>query len=270
MPRLCANLSLLFPDLPFVERFAAAAAAGFDAVECQFPYAVPSGELAGILREQALSLQLINLPAGDWEAGERGIACLPDRVAEFREGVQRALAYAQALRVPRINCLAGIVPAGLDGEAAMVTLVDNLRHAAACLAPHGITLLLEPINTLDVPGFGVSRLEQALALLGRVPAGDVRVQYDLYHATRMGEDVPAMLHAHLPRIGHIQIADVPGRHEPGTGSMPCRALLALLDTLGYAGYVGCEYLPLQNGPGGTQAGLQWVAGHGLVLPGVAA
>lgn len=264
--RLSANLSLLFPDLPFRERFAAAAAAGFDAVECQFPYELPAAELARLLRVYGLTLELINLPAGDWAAGERGIAMLPQRRDEFRAGVERALEYAQALGVPRINCLAGIVPEGLPMSQATVVLVDNLRHAAARLAPQGRTLLLEPINTFDMPGFGVSRLEQALEVLDMVGAENVRVQYDLYHATRMGDDVPAMLRRHLPRIGHIQIADVPGRHEPGSGAMAYRELFALLETLGYASCVGCEYLPLRPEAGGTQAGLAWIAGHGLGLP----
>lgn len=267
MPRLCANLSLLFADLPFVDRFAAAAYAGFRAVECQFPYAVPAMELAQVLRTQDLRLELINLPAGNWEGGERGIAVLPDRVEEFRAGVGQALDYALALGVPRINCLAGIVPATLPAQEVTDTLVGNLRHAASRLAQHGLELLVEPINSFDIPGFGVSRLEQALELLGQVGADNVRVQYDLYHATRMGDDVPAMLRQHLSRIGHIQIADVPGRHEPGTGSMAYRELFALLDALGYSGQVGCEYLPLSAEAAGTQAGLAWIAAHGLSLQG---
>lgn len=266
MPPLCANLSLLFPDLPFADRFAAAAAAGFDAVECQFPYVLPVDALARTLRAQALTLQLINLPAGDWAAGERGIAVLPARTDEFRAGVEQALDYALALGVPRINCLAGIVPQGLSAPDATATLVHNLRDAAARLAVHGIELLVEPINTFDIPGFGVSCLLQALHLLDEVGAANLRVQYDLYHATRMGDDVPAMLRRHLPRIGHIQIADVPGRHEPGSGTMDYRGLFALLDTLGYAGYVSCEYVPRDPGPGGTQAGLQWIGAHGVRLP----
>lgn len=267
MPRFCANLSLLFADLPFVDRFAAAAYAGFRAVECQFPYAVPAMELAQVLRTQDLRLELINLPAGNWEGGERGIAVLPDRVEEFRAGVGQALDYALALGVPRINCLAGIVPATLPAQEVTDTLAGNLRHAASRLAQHGLELLVEPINTFDIPGFGLSRLEQALELLGQVGADNVRVQYDLYHATRMGDDVPAMLRQHLSRIGHIQIADVPGRHEPGTGNMAYRELFALLDALGYSGQVGCEYLPLSAEAGGTQAGLAWIAAHGLSLHG---
>lgn len=266
MPRLSANLSLLFPDLPFAERFAAAAQAGFDAVECQFPYAVAVDELDRLLRAHALTLELINLPAGDWESGERGIAMLPDREAEFRAGVERALAFALGLRVPRINCLAGVVPASVSPAEAMATMARNLRHAADRFAPHGLTLLVEPINAFDIPGFGLARLEQVLDLLEMVGRNNVQVQYDLYHATRMGDDIPSMLRRHLGRIGHIQIADVPGRHEPGTGSMDYRSLFALLDALGYAGWVGCDYVPQDSACGGTQAGLQWIAAHGVRLP----
>lgn len=263
MPRLCANLSMLFADLPFLQRFEAARQAGFHAVECQFPYAESVDEVARALRYSGLRLVLHNLPAGNWAQGERGIACHPGRVAEFREGVGQALAYAQVLGVRQLNCLAGLVPDGFAPADIRHTMRDNLRYAAGQLERHGMTLLLEPINTYDVPRFMVSTLAQGLDWLKQSEASNMRLQYDLYHGTRMGEDVAALLRQHLPHIGHVQIADVPGRHEPGTGHMPYGALLSLLDELGYEGYVGCEYVPLQEGAGGTQAGLGWIGGLGL-------
>lgn len=263
MPRLSANLTLLFAEYPFLARFEAAAQAGFGAVECQFPYAFSAQDIRDRLQHGRLRMVLHNLPAGDWAAGDRGIACDPRRKAEFRAGVEQALAYADVLQVPRLNCLAGLLPQGCDPREARATLVANLRHAAARLARHGRTLLLEPINTHDVPGFLVPTMAQALSILDEVGAHHLQLQYDLYHAARMQDDVVPSLRRHGHRIGHVQIADAPGRHEPGTGRLPYRQWLALLDELGYAGYVGCEYLPGHTGPGGTRAGLDWVRTHGL-------
>ena len=263
MPKLAANLSMLFTELPFLHRFDAAARAGFKAVEFLFPYDHEPAEVAARITGNGLQLVLHNLPAGDWAAGERGIACHPGREAEFEAGVRRALDYARVLGTPRINCLAGIRPAGVSDEQAQATLVANLRLAARELNAAGLTLLMEPINTLDIPGFFVSHTAQALAIMDEVGADNLRLQYDIYHAQRMEGELAATLRAQLPRIGHIQLADNPGRHEPGTGEINYRYLFGLLDELGYSGHVGCEYKPRQAGPGGTEAGLGWIAAHGL-------
>ena len=262
MPRFAANLSMLFADRPFLDRFEAAAKAGFSAVEFQFPYEWPAAELADRLARWQLRAVLHNLPAGDWAAGERGIACHPDRQAEFREGVHRALDYAQALGVRQLNCLAGVVPAGVSAEVAWSTLVNNVQYAAGVLQPHGMTLLLEPINTWDIPGFFLNRSDQTIRLMDEVAAPNVKLQYDLYHAQRMEGELAATLQRLLPRIGHIQLADNPGRHEPGTGEIHFRFLLDWLDRLGYAGWVGCEYRPADDGPLGTEGGLGWLADCG--------
>ena len=259
MPRFAANLSLLFTDRPFLDRFEAAARAGFDAVECQFPYEWPAEVVAERLHAHGLSMVLHNLPAGDWSAGDRGIACHPDRVDEFQQGVGQALHYARALGVPRLNCLAGTVPPGVSLERARATFVANLRFAAKALAAHGITLLTEPINTFDIPGFFLHRTDQALEILDEVGEPNVKLQYDIYHAQRMEGELAATLQRCLPRIGHIQLADNPGRHEPGCGEIRFDFLLSRLDEWGYGGHVGCEYRPANGGPGGTEAGLGWMA-----------
>lgn len=253
MPRLAANVSMLFTELPLLARFGAAARAGFEAVELQFPYGESAAGLRAALDAANLPLVLHNLPAGDWAAGERGIACHPGREAEFRDGVRQGVAYAQALGVPQLNCLAGVPPAGVAEADARRTLVANLRLAAAELGAAGLRLLVEPINRRDVPGFFVHRTEQALALLDEVGAGNVFVQYDVYHAQRSEGELAATLARWLPRIGHVQIADNPGRHEPGSGEVNYRFLLAHLDAIGYRGWVGCEYLPAAA----TEAGLGW-------------
>jgi len=253
MPRFAANLSMLFTEAPFLERFGRAARAGFEAVECQFPYEATPEQIRAELQAHGLSLILHNLPAGNWAAGERGIACHPDRVAEFREGVQRAITYAAALGVKKINCLVGIRPAGVTESDARATLVANLRHAAAELGAHGIDLLIEPINTFDIPGFFVSTTAQALALLDEVGAPNAYVQYDAYHMQRMEGELAGTLQRHLARIGHVQIADNPGRNEPGTGEIRYDFLFRHLDRIGYSGWVGAEYKPA----GVTEAGLGW-------------
>lgn len=253
MPRFAANLSMLFTEAPVLERFARARAAGFDAVELQFPYAVPAAELRRQLDEHGLQLVQHNLPAGDAAAGERGIACLPGRQAEFRAGVQQAIAYAKALGVPQLNCLAGCAPADADAAELHATLVTNLRHAAAELQAAGLKLLVEPINTFDVPGFFLHQSTQTLALLDEVGAGNAYLQYDVYHMQRMEGELAATLQRQLPRIGHVQVADNPGRHEPGSGEIDYAFLFAWLDRIGYRGFVGCEYRPATT----TQAGLGW-------------
>jgi hydroxypyruvate isomerase len=254
MLRFAANVSMLFTQAPFLDRFALAARAGFAAVECQFPYEAPAAEIRARLDGLGLRMVLHNLPAGDWAAGERGLACLPQRVAEFRAGVPRAIAYAHALGVAQVNCLAGIAPAGVDAGPLQRTLVDNLRFAARALAAEGLRLLVEPINTFDVPGFFVSRTAQCVALLDEVGEPNVFVQYDAYHAQRMEGELAGTLARHLPRIAHVQVADNPGRHEPGTGEIRFEFLFAELERLGYDGWIGCEYKPR----GRTDVGLDWL------------
>jgi hydroxypyruvate isomerase len=253
MPRFAANLTMLFTEVPFLERFDRAARAGFGAVEFLFPYAWPAAEIRQRLQAHRLQLVLHNLPAGDWEAGERGIACHPDRVEEFRAGVAQAIAYARELGVPQLNCLAGKVPPGVDAATVHRTLVENLRYAASELKAAGLRLLVEPINTFDIPGFAVNRTDQALALLDEVGADNAFVQYDVYHAQRTEGELAATLQKHLGRIGHIQVADNPGRNEPGTGEIHYPFLFAHIDRIGYRGWIGCEYKPAA----GTEAGLGW-------------
>jgi hydroxypyruvate isomerase len=268
LPQLAANLSLLFTDRPFLDRFEAAAKAGFKAVEFQFPYEWPVEALQARLQAHHLQAVLHNLPAGNWAAGDRGIACDPERVAEFRAGVPLALTYALALGVPRLNCLAGVPPPGVSAAQAQATLLDNLRFAASELAAQGLMLLIEPINTFDVPGFFVHRTDQAVALIEAVGAPNFKLQYDIYHAQRMEGELTATLERVWPHIGHIQLADNPGRHEPGTGEIRFGHLFDCLDRWGYTGHVGCEYRPDLDGPGGTEAGLSWVQSHGLSMGGL--
>ncbi|MEO7334955.1 MAG: hydroxypyruvate isomerase [Caldimonas sp.] len=257
MPRFAANLSMLFTEHPFLDRFEQAAQAGFKAVEFLFPYAHTAEEIKERLDANGLTLVLHNLPAGDWDAGERGIACLPDRVDEFRAGVQRAIAYATVLGVPQLNCLAGKAPGGVQAEVLRRTFVDNLRFAAAALGKAGLKLLIEPINTYDIPGFYLSGTAQAVSILAEVGADNGFVQYDIYHAQRMEGELAATMEKYLSRIGHIQLADNPGRNEPGTGEINYPFLFAHLDRIGYSGWIGCEYKPADSAKGGTAAGLDW-------------
>jgi hydroxypyruvate isomerase len=254
MPRFSANLSLLFSERPFLERFAAAAAAGFRAVEFQFPYAFPAREIAQAASRAGVEVVLFNLHAGNWEGGERGIACHPGRVAEFRESISQAMSYAKELDCTRLNCLAGPVPAGVSRQEARATLLGNLRHAAAELAAEGLSLMLEAINSRDIPGFLVDRPSLGLAIMAEADCPNLQLQYDVYHAQIMEGDLARTLEANLARIGHIQIADNPGRHEPGTGEINYPFLFRRLDALGYGGWVGCEYFPATT----TEAGLGWL------------
>jgi hydroxypyruvate isomerase len=250
MPRLAANVSTLFPELGFLERFAAAAAAGFKAVEYQFPYSWKAEEIAARVRAAGVQVVLHNLPAGDFARGERGIAALPGREREFREGVERAIDYARAVNCPRLNCLAGLAPVDREHHAA---LVDNVRFAARKLGAAGLSLTLEAINTRTVPGFFLSRSAQAIDVLNAAGEGNAFLQYDFFHMQIMEGDLAQTVERLLPRIGHIQLADVPGRHEPGSGEINFDFLLRRLDTLGYSGWVGCEYNPR----GDTLEGLKW-------------
>ena len=253
MPKFAANLTMLFTEVPFLDRFARAAQAGFTAVEFLFPYAFDTREIKSRLDANGLKLVLHNLPAGDWDAGERGIACLPDRVAEFKQGVARAIEVGSALGVPQLNCLAGKAPAGVAEATLRQTFVDNLRYAAVELKKANLKLLIEPINTYDIPGFYLNRSAQALSILDEVGADNAFLQYDAYHMQRMEGELAATIEKHLARIAHIQIADNPGRHEPGTGEIDHAFLFAHLDRIGYSGHVGCEYKPTTT----TEAGLHW-------------
>jgi len=253
MPKFAANLSMLFTEVPFLDRFERAAKAGFTAVEFLFPYAFEATDIKARLDANDLKLVLHNLLAGDWDAGERGIACLPDRIDEFRDGVGRAIVYAKALGVGQLNCLAGKAPIGAAEATLRKTFVENLKYAAVELKAAGLKLLIEPINTYDIPGFFLNRTAQALAILDEVDASNAYLQYDAYHMQRMEGELAATIEKHLPRIAHIQIADNPGRHEPGTGEIDHAFLFRHLDKIGYGGHVGCEYKPATT----TEAGLGW-------------
>ena len=255
MPRFAANLTMLYTEVPFLDRFERAARSGFDAVEFLFPYPFSIADIKSRLDANGLALVLHNLPAGDWDAGERGLACLPGREDEFRRGVAQAIEYASALGVPRVNCLAGKAPAGVAEDALRATFVANLRHAAGEMKAAGIKLLMEPINNYDIPGFYLQRTAQALALIEEVGSDNLFVQYDIYHAQRTEGELAATMARHLAKIGHIQLADNPGRNEPGTGEINYDFLFAHLDRIGYAGHIGCEYKPATT----TEAGLGWLA-----------
>ncbi|MFQ3789197.1 hydroxypyruvate isomerase [Halomonas sp. A29] len=254
MPKFAANLSMLFTEEDFLDRFQAAAEAGFKGVEYLFPYDYTAAELKALLDEHGLVQVLHNLPAGDWGAGERGIACHPDRVEEFRAGVEQAIDYATVLGCQQVNCLAGIQPQGVSLEQARRTLVENLRYAAEKLEAAGILLLAEPINTRDIPGFFLNRTEQALSIFDEVGSGNLKLQYDIYHMQVMEGDLAPTIEKHLHRIAHVQLADNPGRHEPGTGEINYPFLFAHLDRLGYDGWIGCEYKPAAT----TKEGLGWL------------
>ena len=261
MPRFSANLSMLFGEHDFLDRFDAAARAGFRGVEYVGPYDHAPEVVSARLKKNQLSQVLFNLPPGDWARGERGIAVLPDRIDEFRRGVDTAITYAKALDCPQVNCLAGIAPQGFDRAALETTFVANLAYAAKKLAQAGIRLLIEPINTIDIPGFFLNTSAQALELIERIGSDNLFLQYDIYHMQIMEGDLARTIEKNLDRIAHIQLADNPGRHEPGTGEINYPFLYEHLDRIGYAGWVGAEYKP----KAGTEAGLGWftaLAGRG--------
>ena len=254
MPRFAANLTMLFNEVPFLDRFEKAAAAGFTGVEYLFPYDFTPEELAAKLQANGLTQVLHNLPAGNWGAGERGIAIFPERVEEFRAGVDKAITYATALGCKQVNILAGIVPAGADREVLHNTFVNNLKFAAPKIKEAGLKLLIEPINTRDIPGFFLNYTKQAKAIIEEVGSDNLFIQYDIYHMQIMEGDLARTIEANLPQIAHIQLADNPGRNEPGTGEINYEFLFRYLDTVGYTGWVGCEYKP----KGETTAGLGWL------------
>jgi hydroxypyruvate isomerase len=254
MPKFAANLSMLFTEVPFIERFAAARNAGFDAVEFLFPYAFDADDIAERLQRHQLQLVLHNTPPGDWNAGERGMACDPRRVDEFKASIHTALAYATELKVPRVHCMAGILPGGLAPERAREAYIANLQYAADQFAPHGIDVLIEPINSYDIPGYFLNGSRQALEILAEAARPNLGLQYDIYHMQRMEGELSNTIRACLPHIRHMQLADTPGRHEPGTGEINYPHLFRLLDELGYSGWIGCEYIPSAS----TEASLGWL------------
>ncbi len=260
MPRFAANLSMLFTEEEFLDRFDSAADAGFSGVEYLFPYDFPAEVIKARLNANVLTQVLFNLPAGDWAKGERGIACHPTRVEEFRAGVAQAIEYAKVLGNTQINCLAGIRPDGYDGATIEQTLVDNLKYAAAQLQAAGIKLVMEMINTRDIPGFYLNTTAQALAIQAKVGSSNLFLQYDIYHMQIMEGDLARTLEANLALINHVQLADNPGRNEPGTGEINYRFLFEHLDRIGYQGWVGCEYKPATT----TVAGLGWMKAHNAV------
>jgi hydroxypyruvate isomerase len=253
MPRFAANLTMLFGELPFLDRFVAAKAAGFTGVEYLFPYDFEKAVLREQLQQHGMTQVLHNLPAGNWGAGERGIAIFPDRVDEFRDGVRRAVDYAKALDCRQLNCLVGVAPADADLAELNEVLLNNLRFAADALARERIRLLIEPINTLDIPGFFLSGTEQAVQIISDVQSDNLFIQYDIYHMQVMEGDLARTLQNHLARIAHVQLADNPGRNEPGTGEINYPFLFRHLDQIGYRGWIGCEYKPKAT----TVEGLGW-------------
>ena len=255
MPKFAANLSMMFNEVPFLDRFGAAAAAGFHGVEYLYPFDYPADVLASKLAEHRLENVLFNLSPGNWAAGERGITCIPGREAEFRESVETAIAYAVALKSSRVHAMAGIAPAGVDQATVRSTYIANLKYAAGKLAPHGITLLIEAINTRDMPGFHLNTQADSYAVCNAVGAPNIRMQMDLYHMQVMEGDLAMKLRKYAALCGHVQAAGAPERHEPDTGEVNYAYLFQVLDELGYDGWVGCEYRPA----GKTVDGLGWRA-----------
>lgn len=254
MPKFAANLSMLFTEFDFLERFEQAAQAGFQGVEYLFPYEFSAQAIKERLQENRIEQVLFNLPAGDWERGDRGIAVDPNRIEEFQRGVATAIEYAKVLGNTQVNCLAGILPEGVTTQDAHTTLVINLRYAAQQLRASGIKLVIEAINTRDIPGFFLNTTEQAQSVIDEVGSDNLFLQYDIYHMQIMEGDLAPTISKNLASIAHIQLADNPGRHEPGTGEINYDFLLTHIDELGYQGWVGCEYKPKAS----THQGLSWL------------
>ena len=258
MPRFSANISVLFTEHDLTERFAAAADAGFAAVEIQFPYDHPPQDLARVREAAGVEVVLLNIPAGNMLAGERGIACLPGREAEFRAGVARAAEYAKALRCTTVNVLAGLLLEGVDREIALETLASNLAFAGEEMAKRGVSVLVEAVNDTTIPGFLINRTQEAVAAIARAGHSNLAIQADIFHMAMMGEDIVPALRSCASHLGHIQFADTPGRHEPGTGNLDFGAIFAAIDELGFNGWVGAEYQP----SGKTEASLGWLKEFG--------
>ena len=253
MPKFSANLTMMFNEVEFLDRFESASKAGYKAVEYMFPYDWPKNQLVDALEANGLGQVLYNLPAGDWAAGERGIACLPGREGEFQEGVGKAIEYAKALKCPALNCLVGLTPQGSTAGTVHDTLISNLKFAAAALEKEGIRLLVESLNDQDIPGFHLVHTRDTLSLLDDVHHSNLWLQYDIYHMQKMEGNLITTIETHLARIGHIQLADNPGRHEPGTGEINFPNLFRAIDAAGYDGWIGCEYIPART----TEEGLGW-------------
>jgi hydroxypyruvate isomerase len=253
MPKLCANLSLLYTELDFMDRFPAAAKSGFKGVEYLFPYAYPKEQLVEALARNKLVQVLHNMPAGDWAKGDRGMACQPGREGEFQDGVGKAIEYASALGCKQLNCLAGLAPQGVAPDKVRATFVANLRFAAERTKAAGIRLVTEPVNNRDVPGFYLNRSQQAREIMDEVGSDNLWLQYDIYHMQIMEGNLARTIETNLARINHMQLADNPGRHEPGTGEINYPFLFDWIDRIGYPGWIGCEYNP----QAGTVPGLAW-------------
>ena len=259
MPKFAANLSMLFNEIPFMERFDAAAAAGFKGVEFMFPYTFDAEKIAEKLSANKLAMVLHNLPAGNWDAGDRGLACDPARIGEFQDSVSTAIVVAKTLGAKQLNCMAGKTPLGLDADTVRATFVTNLKFAASQLKNEGIRLVTEPINYRDMPGYYLNFSRQALDIIRETGSDNLFLQYDIYHMQRMEGELAGTLQANLPMIKHLQLADNPGRFEPGTGEINYRYLFRFIDDIGYDGWIGCEYKPKTT----TLEGLSWIKAHGL-------
>ncbi len=261
MPKFAANLTMLFTEVPFMERFASARDSGFSAIEYLFPYEFEAVELKAQLEQNRLTQVLFNLPSGKWEEGERGIAANPERVDEFRAGVAKAVEYALELGVGRLNCLAGKRIPGYDDDKQWSTLVGNIRYATKVLQEKGLRLMVEPVNHFDIPGFFLNRTDQALKLIEDAGMPNLFVQYDVYHAQREEGELTATLRKHIDKIGHIQIADNPGRHQPGTGEINYQFIFKEIDASGYRGHVGLEYVPVPD----SKSSFDWITEFGYKL-----
>jgi len=262
MPKFAANLSWLFTELDFMDRFAAAAAAGFKGVECLFPYGHAAADIAAQLAHNELQQVLINAPPGDWDAGERGLGCLPGRRDDFRTAMERALDYATGIGCTRIHVMAGIAPTGADSAQLQDVLAENLAVAADLCRGTGVRVMIEPINTADMPGYFLSSPDRAAALIEAVASPHLKLQFDIYHAAMAGLDIAGQIKRHFPVIGHFQVAGMPGRGEPVEGDIEYPALFDLIDGLGYVGWIGCEYRPT----GKTTNGFGWAVNYGIRSP----
>ena len=254
MPKFAANLTMMFNEVEFLDRFEAAAGAGFKGVEYLFPYDYDKGQLVDLLSKHGLAQVLHNLPAGDWDAGERGIACHPDRVGEFQDGVGKAVEYATTLNCPMVNCLAGIAPKSVASDRIHATLLDNLKFAASKLGEAGVQLLIEPINTIDIPGFYITGTQHGRSIINDTGSSNLFLQQDIYHMQIMEGDLARTIESNLDVIRHMQLADNPGRNEPGTGEINYPFLFGFIDNIDYDGWIGCEYRPA----GDTIEGLGWI------------
>jgi hydroxypyruvate isomerase len=257
MPQFSANLTTMFNDSDFLTRFERASQAGFQAVEFMFPYDFDKNMIVEKLNKHSLKVVLHNFPAGNWSSGDRGLASLPDRIGEFQDSIGKAIEYAKALKCPRLNCMAGTISKNVSQERILKTMVDNLKMAAAALEKEQIRLVIEPINYIDMPGFYLNYTRQALDIIKEVNHPNIRLQYDIYHAQVLEGNLTKTIRDNIGIIEHMQIADVPGRHEPGTGEINFDNLFKFIDEAGYTGWIGCEYKPAAK----TEDGLAWVKSY---------